>query len=433
MLETLKGAWRTKELRGKILFSLMILAIFRLGSLIPVPFLDSAALAELVSQTGNLLGYIDILSGGAFSQCTLFALSISPYITASIVMQLLTIAIPYLENLSKEGEEGKKRLNKITRYAVVAISLLQAFAYMMLVGNAMGAISYNTGWEAVFARVVIVLAFAAGAMLIVFLGEQIDQKGIGNGISLILFAGIVSGAPQAVMTMWEYLQFGFQPGQAYYLLYAPIVIIMFLAMIVFIIYMTNAERRIPIQYSKKVVGRKTYGGQSTHLPIKVNMSGVLPVIFASTLLSIPGTIKGFLNLPDDSFWGTVLGALEYDQIFFAILYFILILGFNYFYVSVQYNPIEISNNLRKNSGMVPGLRPGKPTSDYIARIVSKTTFLGGMFLGLIATVPIIIGAITGMNIALGGTSVIIIVGVVLDTLRQLESQMMMRHYKGFLE
>lgn len=431
MLETLRNAWKLEDLRKKILFTLMVLVIFRVGSVIPVPFLNPNALKEMISSSGNLLGYIDILSGGAFAQSTLFALSISPYITASIVIQLLTVAIPYLENLAKEGEEGKKRLAKITRYTVVALALLQAVAYTMLMNN-MGAININGGWQGWFARLVIVMTFTAGAMFIVFLGEQIDQNGIGNGISMILFTGIVSRGFSTVGKLWGYIQLGLQGSYGYFI-GVPVVIALFLCVIAFIIVMTNAERRIPVQYAKKVVGRKMYGGQSTFIPIKVNMSGVLPVIFASTLLSVPGTIKGFVDPTASTTLGKILSVFDYDRMWYGIIYFALIMAFNYFYVAIQYNPIEISNNLRKNSGAIPGIRPGKPTSDFIAKIVSKTTFMGGIFLGIIATLPILVGGITKMNIALGGTSVIILVGVALDTVKQLESQMMMRHYKGFLE
>ncbi len=431
MIETFRNAWKIDDLRKKITFTLMILVIFRIGSVIPAPFVSSEALKAMMSQGGSLLGYIDILSGGAFAQSTIFALSISPYITASIVIQLMTIVIPYLERLAKEGEEGKKQLNKITRMTVVALALLQAIAFTIMLGN-LGAISYNEGWEAMFARVVIVATFMAGAMFLVFLGEQIDQKGIGNGISMILFTGIVSRGFSTVATLWGYIELALE-GAYWYFVAVPLVIVLFLGVIAFIIVMTNAERKIPVQYAKKVVGRKMYGGQSTYIPIKVNMSGVLPVIFASTLLAIPSTMMGFFDPAGESTMAGILSIFNYDSVWYAIIYFMLIIAFNYFYVSIQYNPIEISNNLRKNSGAVPGIRPGKPTSDFIARIVSKTTFMGGMFLGLIATMPIIVGGLTQMNISLGGTSMIIVVGVALDTVRQLESQMMVRHYKGFLE
>lgn len=431
MLETLSNAWKIEDLRKKLIFTAFILMLTRVGSAIPVPFLNPEVLSAMVASTGGLFGFADMLSGGAFSQSTLFALSISPYITASIVIQLLTIAIPYLENLAKEGETGKKKIAKITRYTTVALALLQSFAYMTLL-NAQGAIYSYEGWQYHFVRIVIVSCFTAGAMLIVFLGERIDAKGIGNGISMVLFVGIVSRAPAVFSKMWAYIELA-MAGMTYYFFAVPLVAVLFLGVIVFIVVMTNAERKIQIQYAKRIVGRKQYGGQSTFLPIKVNMSGVLPVIFASTLLSIPTTIRDLAGVSPDGFWGGFLGLFAYDTAWYAILYFMLIIGFNYFYVAIQYNPIEISNNLRKNSGTIPGIRPGKPTSDFIAKIVGKTTLLGGLFLGIIATLPILVGAVTKMSIALGGTSMIILVGVALDTVRQLESQMMMRHYKGFLE
>ena len=431
MLDTLTNAWKIEELRKKLLFTFFILMLTRIGSQIPVPFLDPGALTSMVSSTGGIFSYLDMLTGGAFSRSTLFALSISPYITASIVIQLLTVAIPYLENLAKEGEEGKRRINKITRYTTLALAFLQAFAYTMLLNN-QGAIQSFEGWQYYFARIIIILCFTAGAMLIVFMGERIDAKGIGNGISMILFIGIVSRGGAVVNTMIAYLKLAVE-GATYYFFAVPFVIVLFLAVIAFIIVMTNAERRIPVQYAKRIVGRKQYGGQSTFIPIKVNMSGVLPIIFASTLLAIPTTIKGFVQISDTSFFGKFLNLFNYNTIWYGLLYFFLIMGFSYFYVAIQYNPIEISNNIRKNSGTVPGIRPGKPTSDYIAKIVSKTTFLGGLFLSVIAVAPIGVGALTRMNISLGGTSVIIVVGVALDMVRQLESQMMMRHYKGFLE
>ena len=431
MLDTLRNAWKIEDLRKKLLFTFFILMLTRIGSQIPVPFLDPGALTSMVSSTGGIFSYLDMLTGGAFSRSTLFALSISPYITASIVIQLLTVAIPYLENLAKEGEEGKRRINKITRYTTLALAFLQAFAYTMLLNN-QGAIQSFEGWQYYFARIIIILCFTAGAMLIVFMGERIDAKGIGNGISMILFIGIVSRGGAVVNTMIAYLKLAVE-GATYYFFAVPFVIVLFLAVIAFIIVMTNAERRIPVQYAKRIVGRKQYGGQSTFIPIKVNMSGVLPIIFASTLLAIPTTIKGFVQISDTSFFGKFLNLFNYNTIWYGLLYFFLIMGFSYFYVAIQYNPIEISNNIRKNSGTVPGIRPGKPTSDYIAKIVSKTTFLGGLFLSVIAVAPIGVGALPRMNISLGGTSVIIVVGVALDMVRQLESQMMMRHYKGFLE
>ena len=431
MIETLKNAWKIADLRKKLLYTLLIVFIFRIGSAIPLPYLNPAALQSMINANGSLFGYLNILSGGSFGQATLFALSISPYITSSIVIQLLSVAIPYLERLSKEGEDGRKKLNKITRYTTVGLALFQSIAYYFMFRN-MNAVSYRDGFQGVFAALVIILALTAGACIVVWLGECVNEKGIGNGISILLFAGIVSRGPSVVVRMITYLQWGFE-GNTQYLFFVPLILVIFLALIAFIIVMTNAERRIPVQYAKRMVGRKMYGGQSTHIPIKVNMSGVMPIIFASSLLAIPGTIKGFVD-PDAERWvGKFLGLFDYNQWLYAVLYFLLIIAFNYFYVAIQYNPLEISNNLRKNNGTVPGYRPGKPTTDFISKVISKVTLLGAFFLAVIAILPIAVGGITKMNIALGGTTVIIVVGVAMDTARQLESQMMMRHYKGFLE
>ncbi len=431
MFTTLKNAWRIPELRKKIVYTLMIVILFRLGAAVPVPFLDANMLQAMVSGSSSWLGYLDILSGGAFANATVFALSISPYITSSIVIQLLTVAIPALERMAKEGEDGRKKLNKITRYTTIALALLQAFAYYTMLRNQFHAVKYTSGFDGIFAALVIIATFVGGALLIVYLGERIDEHGIGNGISMILFAGIVSRGPAAVRNFWSYLRLKeFSFGS---IVTVVLMLVLFLALIAAIVVMTNAERRIPVQYAKKVVGRKMYGGQSTFIPIKVNLSGVMPIIFASSLLAIPSTIAGFTNPAADSFWGKFLRAFNYNTVLYAILYFVLILAFNYFYVAIQYNPIEMSNNLRNNSGTIPGIRPGRPTSDFIARIISKITLIGGLFLGIIATLPIILGKFTDLNVSLGGTSIIIVVGVALDTFRQLESQMMMRHYKGFLE
>ena len=434
MFQTLKNAWHIADLRKKILYTLMILVLFRLGTAVPVPFLDAQVLQQMLqnpANAGNLLGYLDILSGGAFARATIFALSITPYITSSIVIQLLTVAIPALERMAKEGEDGRRKINKITRYVTVALALLQAWAYYTLLRNQSGAVMYRSGFAGIFSAIVIIAAFMGGAMLIVYLGERIDEHGIGNGISMILFAGIVSRGPAAIQKLWIYLQMGSEQPMYYFTV--PLIVVLFLALIVVIIIMTNAERRIPVQYAKKVVGRKMYGGQSTFIPIKVNMSGVLPIIFASSLLAIPGTIKAFVAPNGTGFWANFLGAFNYNTPLYAVLYFILILAFNYFYVAIQYNPIEMSNNLRNNSGTIPGIRPGRPTSDFIARIISKITLVGGIFLALVAVLPIGIGGITKMNIALGGTSIIIVVGVALETVKAMEAQMLMRHYKGFLE
>lgn len=431
MLETLKNAWKMADLRAKLLYTGMILLLFRIGAAIPVPFLKPDILKTYISGDNNWLGYIDLLSGGAFSNSTLFALGISPYITASIVIQLLAVAIPALEQLAKEGEEGRKILNKYTRYCTVALGLLQSVAYYFLMRN-YGALTYTEGPAMYFSAIVIITSFLAGSMLVMWMGEQIDNKGIGNGISMILFAGIVSRASSMVNTVITELYLAINGIMKYWFI-VPFTLVLFLAAIVFIVIMTNAERRIPVQYAQRVVGRKMYGGQSTHIPIKVNMSGVLPVIFASSILSIPSTIAGFMNVDPDGIMGKILSVIRYDHWVYAVLYFFLIMAFNYFYISIQYNPMEIANNLRKNNGTIPGIRPGKPTAEFIARVVSKVTVVGGIFLAIIAIGPILLSQLMGINISLGGTSIIIVVGVALDTVRQLESQMMMRHYKGFLE
>ena len=431
MLEALKNAWQTADLRKKLLYTGMILLLFRIGAAIPVPFLEPETLKTYITEGGNWLGYIDLLSGGAFGNSTLFALGISPYITASIVIQLLAVAIPSLEQLAKEGEEGRKVLNRYTRYATVILGGVQSVAYYFLLRNS-NALLYTEGASGIFSAVVIVISFLAGAMLVMWMGEQIDNKGIGNGISMILFAGIVSRASSLVSTMVTEIYLAINGIMKYWFI-VPFTIVLFLAAVVFIVIMTNAERRIPVQYAQRVVGRKMYGGQSTHIPIKVNMSGVMPVIFASSILSIPTTIAGFVDVDPDGIMGSILSVLRYDGIVYAVLYFFLIMAFNYFYISIQYNPMEIANNLRKNNGTIPGIRPGKPTADFIAKVVSKVTVVGGVFLAVIAIGPILLSRLMGVNISLGGTSIIIVVGVALDTVRQLESQMMMRHYKGFLE
>lgn len=431
MIETLRNAWKIEDLRKKMLFTLFVIFIFRLGASIPVPFIKPEIISDIINQSGSFFGYLNILTGGAFAQCTLFALTISPHITSSIVVQLLTIAIPYLENLSKEGEEGRKKLNVITRYTTVILAVLQAFAYYVTLKNS-SAVTYTTGWQGIFAGAVIVSSFTAGSMFLVWLSEQVDVKGIGNGTSIILFSGIVSRGPQLVMSLWSYIKLG-SLGYTQYYIAVPVIIVMFIILIAFIVLMTEAERRVPVQYAQKVVGRKMYGGQSSHIPIKVNMSGVLPVIFASSFLAIPGTIKSFTVVDEASLWGRFLGLFDYDHWVYAVTYFVLIMLFNYFYVSIQYNAVEIANNLRQNSGTIPGIRPGQPTADFLQRIVSKITFIGGLFIALIAILPIFVGAISKMNISLGGTTIIIVVGVALDTVRSLESMMTMRHYKGFLE
>lgn len=453
MFETIKNAWKVVELRKKILFTLFIVIVFRVGAAIPVPFLNSEALQALmdpimnpnstVSGGDSLLGFLNIMSGGAFGNATLFAMSITPYINASIIINLLTVAIPALERMARDGEEGRKKIGSITRYVTVALGLIQGTAYYFFLRNTNQTTNgealpgyiiddpYRNGGAGVFVAFVIIFTFTAGSALMMWLGEQINQYGIGNGISILLFAGIVARLPMTISTFVSYFQFGAQ--QAKYYFFVPLVIVLFLALIWVIVFMYDAERRIPIQYAKRVVGRKMYGGQSTHMPIKVNMSGVMPIIFASSILSIPSTIELFAPAKDGTFWKSVLNALSPSGWLYSILYFVFIIAFAYFYTAIQYNPIEMSNNLRKNNGAIPGIRPGKPTTDYIAKILSKITLIGALFLALVALMPNIAAAITGMHVSLGGTSIIILVGVALETVRQIESQMLMRHYKGFLE
>ena len=429
MFQTLKNAWHMPELRKKILYTLFILLIFRFGSCIPVPFIDTNLLAQYFEQAsvgGSMLGYLDMFTGGGLSSATIFAMSITPYINASIILQLLTVAIPALERMVKDGgEEGRKKIASWTRYLAVILGLLQGFSYYALLRN-QGFLS-NTG---VLAGAAIILTFTAGTALIMWLGEHITQNGIGNGISIILFAGIVSRGPSLMRTLWNLLQTGTQG-----IVSAVLMVVIGLAVVVFIVFMSNAERRIPVQYAKRVVGRKMYGGQSTHLPIKVNASGVMPIIFASSILSLPQTISMFWQPESGTVGYHIMNLFSQSNPFYIVVYGLLILAFAYFYASIQFNPIEIANNLKKNGGFIPGFRPGKPTSDFITKALGKVTFVGALFLGVVAILPLIVGAIspTLSNVALGGTSVIIVVGVALDTVKQLEAQMLMRHHKGFLE
>ena len=439
MFETIKNAWKLPDLKKRICFTLLIIVVFRFGAALPVPFLDASVMQGF--GDGNLLGFLNMLTGGAFQNATLFALSISPYITASIVVQLLAVAIPALEQMAKEGAEGRKRLNKISRYVTIALALIQSYAYYRMLDSRGAVMDGGNTFGNVLICLTIDAMFTAGAMICVWLGEQIDDRGIGNGISMILFAGIVSRGSSVVVMMWQYLVLGYENLVAgatasglRYLIGVPALVVIFVILIGFIVLMTKAERRIPIQYAKRVVGRKMYGGQSSYIPVNVNMSGVMPIIFASSLMAIPGTIAAFIQPEEGSFWASFLQIFNYNSGFYAFLYFILIIAFAYFYVAIQYNPVEMANNLRKNNGAIPGIRPGKPTSDFIGRIISKVTLLGAMFCAVVAILPIGIAALTNIQgVSLGGTTIIIIVGVALDTVKQLESEMMMRHYKGFLE
>ena len=429
MIQTLKNAWKIEELRRKILFTLLIILLYRLGNAIPVPYVNKEALElYFASVQGTMLGLYNMMSGGAFSQATIFALSIQPYINASIIIQLLCIAIPALERLSKEGgEEGRKKIASITRYATVGIGLLMGFAYYMLMRNN-GLLAAGTE-KNVWVAIVVILTFTSGSALIMWLGEQITEFGIGNGISMILFASIVSRLPRSIVTSIQNVMNGSLKWWA-----AVLVFLGALALIVLIVFVNDAERRIPVQYAKRVVGRKMYGGQSTYLPMKVNMSGVMPIIFAQSIAMLPATIAAMTGAKSD---GWFMKLFDSTSITYAVIYFLLILFFAYFYSTIQFNPIEVANNLKKNGGYIPGFRPGKPTSEFIQRVLNKITLFGAIYLGIIACVPILVShfsnaeALTGLS--LGGTSIIIAVGVALETVRALEAQMMMRNYKGFLD
>ena len=434
MLKTIRNAWSIPDLRKKLLFTLMIIIVFRIGSVIPVPFLDMSALATAMNgmNEGNtMLAYLNTLSGGAFANATLFAMGVTPYINSSIIMQLLTVAIPPLERMAKEGEAGRRKIGTITRYVTVGLGLVQGFAYWFYLHRS-GVTVYTEGFSLWFSAIVIILVFTAGTALMMWLGEQINTNGIGNGISILLFAGIVAQLPYTLSMLGQFWKLAGEGSTQFYFL-VPLWIVIFVAIVWVITFMQDSERRIPIQYAKRVVGRKMYGGQSSHLPIKVALGGVLPIIFASSILSIPGTINLFAKVKD-GFWGAFFNAFDTSGWLYNVLYFILIIMFAYFYTTIQYNPIEMANNLKSNNGTIPGIRPGAPTADYIRNILSRITLIGALFLAVIALVPSIYGSATGMGrMAIGGTSIIILVGVARETVKQLESQMMMRHYKGFLD
>ena len=429
MLKTLRNAWGIVELRKKIIFTLFIILIYRLGNAVPVPYVNTTLLESYFNTVNNtILGLWNTMSGGSFSMATIFALSIQPYINASIIIQLLTIAIPALERLAKEGgEEGRKKIASITRYTTVGIGLVMGIAYYTLMNN-QGLL--NSDATGVWPAIVIIMTFMAGSALIMWMGEQITEFGIGNGISIILFASIIARFPSSVWTMITNVGNG---SLAWWAL--VLILIGALAIIVLIVIVNDAERRIPVQYSKRVVGRKLYGGQSTHLPMKVNMSGVMPIIFASTIASIPATICAFVPSWSDSWLMT--NVFNTNTVPYAIIYFLLIIAFSYFYSTIQFDPVEIANNLKKNGGFIPGFRAGKPTSEYIRKVLNKITLLGALYLGVVAVVPILIGCFSDApalaGISLGGTSIIIVVGVAIETVRAVEGQLLMRNYKGVLD
>ena len=452
MIQTIRNAWKVPELRNKLLFTVFALLIFRLGCAIPVPFINGDTLSSyMAAQSATIFGLLNVMSGDAFSQATVFALSIQPYINASIIIQLLTIAIPALERLAKDGgEEGKRKIEAITRYTTIGIALLQGFGYYTWINyynnNGIDMLNVPDGYG-VWAAIVIVAAFVAGSTFVMWLGEQVTEFGIGNGISIILFAGIVARGPAMVTNLISGVRSwanGTTTANALRLhpAFIPVIIVGMLVLVVFIVFITNAERRIPVQYAKRVVGRKMYGGQSSHIPIKVNMSGVLPIIFAQSIASIPATIGMFVPsaTQEGTGWYTFLKIFDNRGLVYSIVYFLLIIMFSYFYSTIQFNPVEVSNNLKKNGGFIPGFRPGKPTTDFLNKVISRITLFGAIYLAIVALLPTIVGNIMvaagssmGRNLMIGGTSIIIIVGVALETTKALEAQLMMRHYKGFLE
>ena len=428
MIQTIRKAWGVPELRRKLVFTMLILLIFRIGNAIPVPYINTTLLGNyLDSMSGTVLGLYNVMSGGAFAEATVFALGVQPYINSSIIIQLLTIAIPALERLARDGgEAGKKKIASITRYATVAIALLQGFGYYMICKN------YNIlEQQGIWPALVIIVSFVAGSSFVMWLGEQVNEFGVGNGISIILFAGILSRMPNMVTMGASYIRTKGSIG----CLWIALLIVGMLAMVVLIVHVNEAERRIPVQYAKRQVGRKMYGGQASTLPMKVNMSGVLPIIFAQTIASLPATVWAFIGIPEEGSVGrSIYNAIDTKSVLYLIVYFLMIIGFSYFYATIQFNPVEISNNLKRNGGFIPGFRPGKPTSDFIAKVLNKVTLFGAIYLGIVAICPLIAGKLLGnSSLAIGGTSVIIVVGVALETVRALESQMMMRQYKGFLE
>ena len=424
MFKTLQNAWRIPELRKKLLFTLLILLLYRIGNVIPVPYIDVATLSDYFNSTlsNTILGLYNAMSGSAFSQATVFALGIQPYINSSIIIQLLTIAIPALERMAKDGgEEGKKKIERITRYTTVGLGLLLGWAYYMMLRNYSSSSFTIITKEGFLPALVIILAFAAGSTVVMWLGEQITEYGIGNGISMILFANIISGVPGAIGTM---------TGLKWWV--NIIIVVGMTALVLFIVFINDAERRIPIQYAKRVVGRKVYGGQNTNLPIKVAMSGVMPVIFAQSICSIPATICTFAGWTSGWWYTHVWSSRSWV---YCVFYALMIFFFSWFYSTIQYDPVEIANNLKKNGGFIPGFRPGKPTAEFIKKVINKIVVFGAVYLTIVCLLPVVAGNVVDgvKNLAIGGTSVIIVVGVALETVKALEAQMLMRHYKGFLD
>ncbi len=430
MLQTLRNAWKIPDLRKKMLYTILMLIIFRLGSFIPVPGINAEMIKEMMGGfDAGIQGLINNFSGGALERASIFAMSITPYINASIILQLLTVAIPALEKLAKEGEEGRKKIASYTRYVTVILAFVQATGLFFSLRGAM----IDSG---VFAYFIVTFTFTAGTAFLMWLGEEITEKGVGNGISLLIVIGIVSRGPQMIQAMRAMVE---QSGGVTIQSAATIlaILVIMIVAVTAVVLMNEAERRIPVQYAKRVVGRKAYGGQSTHIPLKVIMAGVMPIIFAVSIMSFPRTISMFVHgtqTPTEGVWAGVLRWFSETHPFYIICYFLLILFFTYFYTAIQFNPIEVANNMKRNGGFIPGIRPGKPTSDYVAKVLSKVTLLGALFLAALALLPLLLAFIPSLSgISIGGTSLLIVVGVSLETVKQLESQMLMRHYKGFLE
>jgi len=418
MISTLRDAWKIPDLRRKIIFTLALLFVYRLGAYIPVPFIDTAQLAKLVNG-GGIFGLFDIISGGNFGNFTIFAMSITPYINASIIMNLLAFAIPALERLQKEGEEGRKKLAQYTRYLTIFLALIQALGMSLSFGDLL--LQKTT-----FTIFVVVLSITAGTAFLMYLGEQITESGIGNGISLIIFVSIISRIPSGIIQMYKYVTVGTLS------IISLLVFIIFIVVVVFaVVAVQEGQRKIPIQYAKRVVGRKMYGGQSTHIPMRVNMAGVIPIIFASSLTLFPATLASFFKGSDFANW--IATNFSWGSWMTNIIYIVLIIAFTYFYTAVTFNPYDVAENIKKQGGYVPGIRPGKPTVEYFTRIMNRLTLFGGTFLAVIAVIPIFVGNFMGVNLQFGGTSLLIIVGVALETVKQIESEMMMRHHQGFLK
>lgn len=426
MLQTLKNAWKITELRYKLLFTIFIVFLYRIGSIIPVPYIDASMLADQFSKSGSIFEYFNMLSGDAFSRATLFALSISPYITSSIVIQLLTIAIPALERLAKEGDEGRRKLTQITRYVTIGLSLISSYGYYTF----LRANNFLTN-NGVFQAIVIIACYSAGAAVIMWLAERINESGIGNGISIILLANIVANFPSMIFSSVLSVK-----GKSFTAYLLPLtVLIVFIFMVGYVVFITNSERRLAIQYAKRQVGRKMYGGQSTNLPIRLSMSGVMPIIFANSIVALPTTIALMFPPKTGTVWDKITKIFGYHSPLYTAMFFLLIIAFSYFYLTISFNPIEVANNLKKNGGFIPGIRPGKPTSDYITRILNRITLIGAIAIGIIACLPLLISLFSSnmRGLAFGGSSVIIVVGVIAETAKEIEAQMTMRHYKGFLE